>query len=353
MLEHLVDALLAREQITLLLGGIGMMLLGGVFIADHVFWRLRAARYPGTLIGVREKAARGRSGNRVYFPVVEYMNETGERIIAETDSGSSTLADKIPGTRITLLIRKGRPLEGRILGHTGLVFGLIFIAIGTVVGCIALRDYDVTAWTFIIGVFLVACLAALGLWKLARLEQLETGQEFSARKYRERLERKRALPLLRMEDIRPRLRNMEARAARIAPVMGLAGLAMIGTGHWMAQDLYHLLLSGETASGRIIGYERVYQPTDRLHVYYPEVTFTTAAGRTVTFRDKLGSGASTTARKSGARVTVVYNANNPERAMIDRGWWNWAFPFGMLFIGVFVFLLALKTMKDRKRGRSE
>jgi len=343
MLEHLIDALLAREQIILLLGGIGMVLLGGIFIADHWFWRLCAARYPGTLIGVREKHPQGRTGNSVYFPVIEYTNEAGDRVTAETDTGSSGLADKVPGSPVTLLIREDKPREGRILGYTGLVFGLIFAAVGTVLGSIALTAYAVTAWTFIIGVLLVAVLLALGLWKLARAEQLETGREFSARKYRERLEKKQAMPLLKMEEIRPRLKNMEARAAKISPLMGLAGLAIAGTGHWMAQDLYHLLLSGETARGQITGYERVYRPTNRNHIYYPRVTFTTDEGRTVQFQDRIGSGSSTTGRRSGATVTVIYYVDNPERAIIDRGWWNWAFPFGMLLIGVLIIFLSLRS----------
>jgi len=202
MIEHLVDALLAREQIMLLLGGIALVLLGGIFAADHVYWRMRARRYTGTLIGVRERSGRGRQSHAVYFPVVQYTNEAGETITAETDTGSSSLKDKIPGGRVTLLVRHGKPREGRILGHIGLLFGLIFAAVGTLLGALALTQYAVNAWTFIVGVLLVAVLCVLGLWKLAKSERLETAQEFSARKYEERLKQKQAMPLLDMEEMR-------------------------------------------------------------------------------------------------------------------------------------------------------
>ncbi len=47
MIENLFDILLAREQVMLLFGGIFMVLLGIVFIADHYWWRMHATRYLG------------------------------------------------------------------------------------------------------------------------------------------------------------------------------------------------------------------------------------------------------------------------------------------------------------------
>jgi len=133
--------------------------------------------------------------------------------------------------------------------------------------------------------------------------------------------------------------------------MGLLGLALIGTGHWLAQDLYHLLAFGKTANGRITGYKRVYQPTDRMHVYYPKVAFTTHDGESVRFQDKVGSGASTTGRRSGTTVTVIYNPKNPQQARIDRGWWNWAIPCGLLFFGALILFLSLRSYAEVKHRR--
>lgn len=348
MIEHLVEALLAREQVILLLGGIGMTLLGGVFIADHVYWRMRAQRFSGTLVGVREKIPPGQSGSSVYFPVVEYRDERGERMLCETDTGSSSLADKIPGRRVTLLVQAGRPSEGRILGITRLIFGAIFIAVGLVLGSIAVTQYQLSAWSFAVGVAILATLAIMGLKRLAAAEQLETGRSSGDRKYQERLDEKQSLPLLEADDLRARLKRMNARARRLAPIMGLAGLALAATGHWLAKDLYGLLATGEPATGRIFGYERVYQPNNQLYIYYPQVVFTTPEGRTVRFQDRTGSGAATTARSSGGRVSVIYDPEQPERAMIYRGLWNWAAPLGMLALGLLILFMTLKVWIGRR-----
>jgi len=349
MIENLVEALYAREQVILLLSGIGVTLLGGAFIADHIYWRMRARRFSGTLVGVREKIAQGQSSSSLYFPVVEYQNEHAERILCETDTGSSSLSDKIPGRRVTLLVQAGKPLEGRILGVTGLVFGLIFIVIGVALGSIALTQYRLSAWTFVVGVAILAALAFMGLRQLAASEQLETGRSFSARKYQERLEDKQALPLLGAEELRPRLKHMNARARKLAPVMGFAGLVLMGAGHWLAKDLYGLLASGASATGHIVGYESVFQPNNRLYIHYPQVVFTTADGRTVRFQDRVGSGAAATARSSGERVSVIYNPQMPEQAMIGRGLWNWAAPFGLLTLGLLLLLTTLTVWSRRRR----
>jgi len=347
MLEHLVEVLLAREQVILLLGGVGMILLGGVFIADHVYWRMRARRFTGTLVGVREKKMEQSASGSVYFPVVEYLNERAERIRCETDTGSSSLADKVPGRRVSLMVQTGRPLEGRIVAITRPVFGSIFIAVGVVLGSIALSQYRASAWSFVVGVAMLATLSFMGLRKLAASKQLEGEQSFSDQKYRERLAERQSLPLLRADELRPRLVRMDARARRLAPVMGLVGLVLVGAGHWLAEDLYGLLASGKSATGRIVGYERVFQPNNQHYIYYPQVVFTSRAGETVRFQDRGGSGAATTGRRSGQRVTVIYNPEKPEQAMIHRGLWSWAAPIGLMALGLLVLLVTLKVWSRR------
>jgi len=350
MIEHLVEALLAREQVILLFSGIGMTLLGGIFIADHVYWRLRARRFSGTLVGVREKISHGQASTSVYFPVAEYRDERGERILCETDTGSSSLTDKIPGRRVTLLVQTGKPFEGRILGITRLIFAAVFIVVGVVLGSIAVTQYQLSAWSFVVGVAILAALALMGLKRLAAGEQLESGRSFGERKYQERLDEKRSLPLLGADELRPRLKRMNARARRLAPIMGLAGLALVATGHWLARDLYGLLATGEPVTGRIVSYERAFQPNNQLYIYYPQVVFTTPEGTTVRFQDRTGSGAATTARSSGERVTVIYDPERPEHAMIYRGRWTWAAPLGLLTLGLLILITTLKVWIGRRHS---
>lgn len=122
----------------------------------------------------------------------------------------------------------------------------------------------------------------------------------------------------------------------------------MGTGHWLAKDLYGLLASDASTTGHIVGYERVFQPNNQLYINYPQVVFTTTDGRTIRLQDHAGSGAATTSRSSGEPVSVIYNPQMPEQTMIQRGLWNWATPFGLLALGLLLLLTTVKVWTSRR-----
>jgi len=341
MIENLFDILLAREQVILLFGGIFMVLLGILFIADHYWWHMNAARYRGTLVGVRESPARSKQSNNVYFPVVEYQDAKGESIRAETDTGSSALADKIPGRQVTLLVMPEKPQETRIRGFIGLVFGIIFTVIGILLGAVALTQYAINSWTFVVGVILLFILLFWGIGKLAGREEKDTFRERRVKRYRKRLEEKQSLPFLGREEIVSRLREMDARARRMVPVMILIAILLLGAGHYTGRHLYEFMARGEPATGRIVGHESEYIVSDSRYVYYPQVEYTTADGRAVRFRDRLGS--SNPTRSPGERLRVIYDPQNPANAMIDRGLWNRALPAGLIVAGLLILLGATRN----------
>lgn len=82
-------------------------------------------------------------------------------------------------------------------------------------------------------------------------------------------------------------------------------------------------------------------------MYYPQIVFTGPEGQAVRFQDRTGSGGTTTTRRSGERVTVIYNPEKPELVMIDRGLWNWAAPMGLMALGILILLVTLKVWTRR------
>lgn len=341
MLEYLFKILLAREQAYLFAGGFILVLLGGVFVADHIYMRLRGRRVKGRLVGVREKIPASERGNTIYYPVVEYTDDHGENVQAETDAGSSGLADKIPGKQVKLLIQPGKPQEARIMGITRLVFGAIFMCAGLVLAGIALTQYDINIWTFIIGVLLLIALGSWGLYKLSGKQSQSTDAGIPDTGYEKRLKENRALPMLGPDETLQRLKDINIRARKWSVVMGLVALAVIGTGQYLAQDLYSFLLSGKQAEGTIIGFKRTFQTADNRNVFYPEVEYITPDGKTVHFQGKVGTNSSV--HKSGEKVTVIYQPQNPHKAMINHGIWNWVTPLAIIFIGIVLFITALTT----------
>jgi hypothetical protein len=87
--------------------------------------------------------------------------------------------------------------------------------------------------------------------------------------------------------------------------------------------------------------ERPYQP--RSHMYSAIVAFKTETGKEVTFAQ--GSSSSHNDLGGGDEVSVLYDANTPDRAMIDSFWEHWGLPailfaIGLPFFAVGVFFIS-------------
>jgi uncharacterized integral membrane protein len=87
--------------------------------------------------------------------------------------------------------------------------------------------------------------------------------------------------------------------------------------------------------------ERPYQP--RSHMYSAIVAFKTETGKEVTFAQ--GSSSSHNDLGGGDEVSVLYDANTPDRAMIDNFWEHWRLPailfaIGLPFFAVGVFFIS-------------
>jgi len=342
MLEDLIDIFYAREQVMLLLGALGLILLGGALIVDFVMMRLKARSYRGKICGAREQSVSSTKAGRVYFPVVEYTDESGLRRQAETDAGSSGLADKAPGRTVRLLVVPGRPHEARITGYSRLVFSGIFIASGILLGGFAAANYAVNPWTYIVGLVILGALGGMGARKLIIMKGQggEPGPPDKDNKYKERLKEKQSLKFIGPEELHLRLKEQNAKTKRWAPVAVAVALILIGVGHYLAEDLYVFLLKGKPAAGEIVGYER-RRDSSMETVYYPTVEFSDPSGNVVRFMDRVGSSSPGSGGKSN--VEVLYLPENPESAMIDRGMGNWAAPGGILFLGFLLLSITLKS----------
>jgi hypothetical protein len=79
------------------------------------------------------------------------------------------------------------------------------------------------------------------------------------------------------------------------------------------------------------------------------VRFETAAGHGVTFRDAIGS--SHPIDKRGEIVRVIYDPADLDRAIIDRGIWNWAIPGGCGSFGGLILVASLRGLVGAHRRR--
>ncbi|RKR43601.1 DUF3592 domain-containing protein [Paraburkholderia sp. BL17N1] len=102
--------------------------------------------------------------------------------------------------------------------------------------------------------------------------------------------------------------------------------------------------SYKRTTGRVVEVQeaqRPYQP--RAHMYSAIVAFKTETGKEVSFAQ--GSSSSHNDLESGDEVDVLYDANTPDRAMIDSFWEHWGLPailfaIGLPFLAVGVFFIS-------------
>ncbi len=73
---------------------------------------------------------------------------------------------------------------------------------------------------------------------------------------------------------------------------------------------------GRQLKAQGIVFDNIKNTSDKGDSFTPKVRFATADGRQIEFAD--GFGVSTTAKPVGNEVTVVYSAENPERAFVPH-----------------------------------
>jgi hypothetical protein len=131
------------------------------------------------------------------------------------------------------------------------------------------------------------------------------------------------------------------RYTRIAEV--LVGLFLLGLGYYIGKDHLHLIRDGARAPGMIVGYEQKYFPgsngrsSSGFNAYMPIVKFHLGE-QDVEFKDWMG----TSNAVKNISVTVLYDPEKSNLAMIDRPVWNWIPWAPTLGVGLFLLFVGVR-----------
>lgn len=321
-----VQALSAWEQAGFLLAGSFLAGLGALLLGIRIYWRLRATRVPGKVIGVRKP----RKG--MYYPVYRYTPASGGRIEATSVSGSSWTSGMETGRSVPLLVFEQHPDRvAEADSQAAEIIGGILATVGGVIIYIALTAWPVTSITWIMFAGISVYLASRALKsKAARGARPENLHEVPIRPVEE----------IRAEQ-RVELQHKQWKTGRIVtPILVLIGISVLALGVYLGRTISLLQSHGRRAQGAVVSLE--LEPTLHSSSYYPVVRFVTPDGAVVQFRDS--SGSNPPSYHEGERVSVLYLHDSPERtAIIDRGWWNWLPPVVLCLLGTILALVALRV----------
>lgn len=130
MTEMLFGAVNAYNQIMFLFMGAVLLGIGGAVIGYDLYTRRTWTRVSGKIVGAKEKPGSAGKKGALYTAVFEYTGADGKTRQSLGASSSSFLGDKIPGTRLRLLVNPKDPEDTLRPGWWLLVLGLIFAVPG-------------------------------------------------------------------------------------------------------------------------------------------------------------------------------------------------------------------------------
>jgi Protein of unknown function (DUF3592) len=336
-LFHLLAAALsAWQQAGLLLAGSFLAGLGALLLGNRIYWRLRAVRVSGKVIGVRE------AEKRTYYPVYRYTLPKGGRIEAASVTGRNWTSGMETGRSVPLLVFEQHPdnvaeADSRLVE----IIGGILTAVGAAILYVALTAWPVTSITWLMLTGISVYLASRALKSILARSAWTPGLALGTA----RPENLHEVPVRPVEEIRAErrieLQHKQWKTGRIVtPILVLVGISVLALGVYLGRTISFLQSHGRRAQGAVVGLE--LEATLHSSSYYPVVRFVTPDGAVVQFRDS--SGSNPPSYHEGEPVSVLYLHDSPEQsAMIDRGWWNWLAPVALCLVGTILALVALRV----------
>jgi len=331
----------------LMLGGIGL-----AFFVDSLLFRRRAQKKRVRILGVIGKR-QGKGGQTTYWPVYEHVGAAGESIQTRA-STSGSLAGNLPGTFRDVLVDPENPYDVRSLTPIGMIVGIVCLAAGAGLFAISNSVNENMGLVSLLAIAGVGVMAAKALVTGARDKPISRGR--LEQKWFDKRKKKRIPDLSRIlnrEDHLAALRKLDASRRKWLPLVALLALGILAFGIWRGRDLVVLQSIGSRADATVVRIESKSSSGSEgsQTTYYSVVRFETASGREVTFRDSIGS--SHSIDKRGEVVGVIYDPGDPERAIIDRGIWNWAIPGGCGLLGALILVASLRGLVGAHRRGPE
>jgi hypothetical protein len=263
------------------------------------------------------------------------------------DDGDSNswLADKLPGTEVTLLIHPDKPDEVQRPGWATFFIAMILLAPGLFMLGLAVSQFKVTPGS--IAMFA----AALGFcaWKIKGMiiprEQRQSKEEYVAARAQRRKEKKAKKKdggyILTRDEIRARLRFIDRQSLFIMPLVMFMGIGIIIGGLQLSNKMSGFAERGVATTGEIVAMNS-RRNSDGDTMYYARIQFRTEQGERIVFDDNTGSSAPL--KQTGEQVKVLYDSGNPENAVIDRGLFNWLGPVALIALGALMAVWSLKML---------
>lgn len=343
-MQFISEVFFAILELVPLFIGLMFILLGIGFIHRHRSFKKAAYRVQARVIGLRvnnKKSIHDEDVHPTYYLVIEYTALNGRLQQADCYIGSYNNLKYKPGSTIEVFIHPDKPKIFRLYDNIDLSIGIFMLITGCVPVYLSLRDFEFSPLTPVVALALI-------LWGWIKVKKFinqkgiwESFNGYIESKAIEFSDNRENMEFLDTASVKVLSDKKERNSKLWAPFFFLISIGLIFTGVHFGKNMAQRLQNDPRAEGTVTGFEE--NCSDGC-TYAPIVDFFTTDGRSITFTDKVST--SHPQEKRGDTVTVIYRENDPEDAILDRGYWNWLLPGIMVFIGCLIFLSVLIQMRS-------
>lgn len=356
------DAFMAFNQLAIFLAGLICLAFGALFVADHIYKRMKGRKVKGRVIGMRAKGS-------MYHAVYEYTAPDGTRYEVDDSTGFGAVTKNNIGKTVTLYLTGDNPHDARKHGMLGLALSAVFLIPAAAFIYAAATSFEFTWMTLVMALLGIGwagykikkslTITPRELWEKRnefklRPKNKASGTKAAKKEDSSKADKKADGRLLTAQEINESIIEHDKKFMRITiPVMGLVAVAMIAGGLYLYRDMSLISANGVRTSGEIVRIDSEYNSSadSSGYTYYGVVAYRTDSGVEIEFRDNVGS--SHPSFKTGDQVDVMYNPQEPQDAIVDRGLLNWLPSVGLCLGGGLLLLwLARSFLLILSRRRS-
>jgi hypothetical protein len=339
MFDLVAQAMIAWNQVGLLVGAGLLGGFGGLMLGSRVYSRWTGAPVLGTIIGVR-RTARG-----LYYPVYRYTLPTGEVFEATSDTASNATSRMNTGRTVGLLVPETNPSRvAEADSYVAEIAAAIMIAAGGGLGYFVLTAWPVTKVTWVV----LAAMVIYGAVRLTKSLRPQDGPRSASAWRQQRQQQLEASPVRPVEDFLSDSGDVDQQrklSPVVPPVLVILAIGMLAASLHVGRAAMQLGSNGHRAPGTVVQLQ-ADSDSDHRTAYHAVVRFSPEDGSPVEFKDHFGS--NPPAYHTHDAVTVLYAPNSPQRtAIVDRGLWNWIPTVALCLFGV---ILAVAGMQLRRNS---
>lgn len=340
-----------------IIGG-SFFLFGLLFFGFFLFWQLKAKKVPARVHALYLAGANSQGRGNNYYPVYEYKTPDGEIHYHQPKNATNYILNKLPGTKKTVFFMKGQPEEISTNNIIWFVVSIFFIIPGILLLWTGFKtaEFDVKFFLFFFGIagfyFLRTILNSKSKPKSKKLNFLKFLNKSDDTAFKNKtINNSTAAPiqnfkgrLLTDEEINKLVKSSVKNTKIANLILTFVIVVMLGIGAYLYKEMNVRVNTWKPARGEVTNIIAQYSSSDGgKYTYYPQVTFSDSQSIPYTFKDSMGS--NPPLYKRGDRVDVLFNPSDPSKAMIDKGWWNWALPLILFGVSLLLFyVLAHSTI---------